>query len=122
MRSAAGSSAFSSNNAASAGSSRVARRALAGLAASRVHAQIEWAVVLVCEAASRVVDLHGRDSKIRENNVCWFGKYFRKARKIRPVHFQAIGTKSEGAQTGFGFRQFDRIDVESDQPAARLER
>ncbi len=98
MRSALGSSAFSSNSAASAGSSRLASKCAGGLAALRVHAQIEWAIVFVGETARRVVHLHGRDSKIRENNVGWFGKNSRKTSKICPVHGKGVRTKSEGAK------------------------
>ena len=46
----------------------------------------------------------------------------RKTGKVRPVHGKGVRTKSERAQTRFGFRQFDGIDIEADKPAARLER
>ena len=40
---------------------------------------------------------------------------------VRPVCCKDIRTKSELAQTRFSFRQFDGIDIETDEPAARLE-
>ena len=86
----------------------------------RVHAQIKWAFVFVGEPASGVVHLHGRESKIRENNVGRFGENSRKTSKICPVHGKGVRTKSERAKTGFGFRQFDGIDIEADKSAARL--
>jgi hypothetical protein len=86
----------------------------------RVHAQIEWTIVFVGETTRGVVHLHGRDSKVRENNIGWFGENSRKTSKICPVHGKGVRTKSKRAESSFGFRQFDGIDVEAHKPAARL--
>ena len=72
----------------------------------------------------RIVDLHGRQSEIGENDVsAEFG--FRQdkrghSRVIHSPHDEGMFWKSQSFESSFGFGQLQRIDVNGDQSAAWL--
>ena len=94
------------------------------LSASRIHAHVERPRRLVGEAARRVVELHRRDAEIGEDDVGagepFLRQHVRQAREVAAARREPIRAEPRRAQAGLGARQLDRIDVETDQPAARL--
>ena len=95
-----------------------------GLAAAGVHAHVEGAVELHGEAAGRVIDLHGGDAEVGENEVgggdLLAGEGLGEPGEIAADGGEDIGSEAEFAQAGLGLGEFDGVGVEADQPAAGL--
>jgi hypothetical protein len=89
-----------------------------------VHAHVERTFILEGGAAVRVVELHRRHAEVGKNHVrggeLFFCQDFRQAGEIALANDERVGVKPGRAHAVLGSRQLQRIDVESDQPSARL--
>ena len=96
-----------------------------GLTAPRVHPHVERSFELDRETAGRIVELHGRYAKIREDQVdsgeLFDSEDFGQAGKIAAVRHENFRTKPTGTHPRLGFGQLDGIDVEPDEASAGLQ-
>jgi ABC-type Fe3+ transport system substrate-binding protein len=93
-----------------------------GAALVWIHPQIERAIEFESETALGVVNLHGRQPEVREDQVC-AGDFMRrqrtrKAREIAVNRREHIRTESNRAESRLRFWQFNRIGVQREQPPA----
>ena len=96
-----------------------------GFAAGGVHPHVERARGAVGEAARRVVELHGRNAKVGEDEV-GAGDAFTVEEWTQPGEIAAVGgegrgLETSGAQAFFGAREFQRVHVETQETSARRE-
>ena len=90
-----------------------------GLAALGIHAHVERAIELGGEATRGIVDLHGGQSEVSEDEVgageVVGGEDLRKSGEIGAVRGENVFVETEGAEAGFGFGELDRIGIESEK-------
>ncbi len=92
-----------------------------------VHPQVERDVVLPREAALRVVELHGGDAEVGEDDVRAALEAFRveelsEARVVAPHRLHGARraeVRRESLEPRRGLRQLDGVDVHREEPAAR---
>ena len=104
---------------------QVREQARRRLAARRVHPHVERAGFLVGEPAVGVVELHRRDAEVGEDHVRAGEPSSAASTCGRPAKLLRCATNESGVESGrsqtrFRARQLERIDVEPDQPSARL--
>lgn len=97
-----------------------------GLAALWVHAHVERAIFFEGEAAFRIVNLHGGDPEVGEDEVHAFreallGEGFGEAGEVAAHGLKRFGAVTEGAQAGFGAGEFEGVGIEADEASAGLE-
>lgn len=95
------------------------------LATGWVHSHIERAGVFHGKTTRRIVDLHGGDAEIGEDEIDAAepdgGEDLGQAGEVTAVGGEGIRPEAKGAQAGFGFREFEGIGVEAQEVAAGLE-
>ena len=95
-----------------------------GLAALGVHPQVERAVLLEGETARGIIDLHRGDAEVGEDGVRAADRreHLGEACEVLAMHDERSTGEAECTQPRFAFREFDGIDIEADEPSARLHR
>jgi hypothetical protein len=100
-------------------------QARCGLSARRVHPHVQRTGILVAETPVGVVELHGGDAEVHENDVggsqAFGGEHLRQAREVGLVGAERLRAEARRAEMGFRPRQLERIHVESDQTSAWLD-
>ena len=95
------------------------------MAALRIHAHVERAVVFHGKTADRIVQLHGRDAEVGEDNIgaaeVRTGERLGQAGEIQPPRGEYAFPETKGAQAGFGFGKLDGIGVQAQKPPTGLE-
>ena len=90
----------------------------------RVHPHVERTDALVAEAAIGIVELHRRHAEVRQNHVGVFEtlgrERLRQAGEVGVARDEGVGAEAGRAQARFRAWQLERIDVEPDEPSARL--
>jgi len=88
-----------------------------GLAALRIHAHVERAIVLDGKTAHRVIDLHGGNAEVGEDEIgageLAGGEGLGQAREIGAMGGENFRAESQRAEAGFSFWKFDGIGVQA---------
>src|SRR5580704_6633592 len=91
----------------------------------RIKAKVERAVVLEGKAAFWIVHLHGRDTEVCEDHVragdIFRGQDLGQAGKVGAADKEAFRRKTRSPKACLGFGKFERVNIESDKPAAGLD-
>ncbi len=88
-----------------------------------VHAQIQRTINFKGKASLGIVELHGRDAEVGENDVhaghILGGEELRQAGEIRAAHNQRFRRNVGGAQACLGFWEFNWIHVQAVKASIR---
>ena len=87
------------------------------LASLWIHPQIERSVVFHRETAHWIVELHGRDSEVGQDNVdsvdSQLHKELRQSGKIGPVRSEAGWIEAEQTKARLCFREFNWVQIKT---------
>ena len=91
-----------------------------GLAAMGVHAHVEGAGMFEDEAARGIVELHGGDAEVGENQV-GTGKILGDEDFLETGEIGLVSNEGVGLESRLGLGEFNGIDVEADEASAGLD-
>ena len=96
-----------------------------GAAAVGVEAEVEGAVELEGEAAVGIVDLHGGDAEVGEDDVSAgmpsAARTCGEAGEVGAANEERFRRKTGGAKAGLGSGKFERVGIEAKEASAGLE-
>lgn len=82
-----------------------------------IHPHIERTIGFRGESAGWIVELHGGDAEVCEEEVGWgksaFGVCFCEGSKVSSDELSDVGAESESCDARRGFIEFERVGVEA---------